>query len=258
MSFPESPVITLVFFLCFSGNNLLFHLHLLSFIFFFFFWVSFPEALSPSLSISLEVFVTHRLSIAPIILYLHPNFTNRVPLFYLGQFYRLCNLLQLPKHPSWSYENKYTLRLSSLTPWGNILLNTVFGLSWNTYISTYFLHPQPPQSSHLHFQSLTITLPSWTSENPSTTRCVLPDTWGQYGSECGTKQALEYIQSSSFWLSSVWNWKVRVKVIQSCPALCNPMDYTSMEFSAPFTPKHILVFHHHTCWNLLCTQSSIN
>ena len=168
VSFSESYVITFLFFSISLGVC-----HCFFFIYYlleFFFWVSFPEALSPSLSISLEVFVTHCLSIAPIILYLHPNLTNKVPLFYLGKFYRLCNVLQLPKHLSWSYENKYTLRPSSLTPWGNILLNTLFGLPWNTYISTHFPRPQPLQSSHLHFQPLTITLPSWTSENTSTTR----------------------------------------------------------------------------------------
>ena len=65
-------------------------------------WNSFSEYLFQKLflQVSLSLFVTHCLSIAPIILYLLPNFTNRVPLFYLGKFYRLCNVLQLPKHPS--------------------------------------------------------------------------------------------------------------------------------------------------------------
>ena len=47
------------FFLCFSGNNLLFHLHLLSFIFFFFFWVSFPESCVITLFFSISLGICH-------------------------------------------------------------------------------------------------------------------------------------------------------------------------------------------------------
>ena len=223
-------------------------------------WNSFSEYLFQKLflQVSLSLFVTHCLSIAPIILYLLPNFTKRVPLFYLGKFYRLCNVLQLPKHPSWSYENKYTLRPSSLTPWGNILLNTVFGLPWNTYISTYFLRPQPPQSSHLHFslwpshyppghlKTLLLQDVSFLTPEGSMVLNVVPSRPWNALSPPPSGSALFEIEK--------WEWKSLSRVL----LFATPWTIQSMEFSAPFTPKHILVFHHHTCWNLLCTQSSIN
>ena len=34
-------------------------------------------------------------------------------------------------------------------------------------------------------------------------------------------------------LTPHWKWKVKVKVARSCPTLCNPIGYKSMEFSRP-------------------------
>ena len=36
-----------------------------------------------------------------------------------------------------------------------------------------------------------------------------------------------------FTTSGTWEREVKVKVTQSCPTLCDPMDYTVMEFSRP-------------------------
>ena len=155
-SFSEYPfqnlVLSLYFiFLHFSEYMPLFLLHLLSFGILFL--SIFFQKVFLQVSLSLWKSLSHIicLLLPSSFTFIQTLLTKCLCFIYLGKFYRLCNVLQLPKHPSWSYENKYTLRLSSLTPWGNTLLNTVCGLPWNTYVSTHFLRPQSPQSSHLLF-----------------------------------------------------------------------------------------------------------
>ena len=127
-----------------------------------------------SLSVSLNVFVILSLSIALIILRPHPHFANKLHLLYLHKSYRLCNILSCPKLPSYKSKNNYTPRQSSLTPWEISFGNCVrFTLEYLDGFLRLPPCPQPPQPSHLLLQSLSVTLPSRTSDNTSIRRVSL-------------------------------------------------------------------------------------
>ena len=52
------------------------------------------------------------------------------------------------------------------------------------------------------------------------------------GDGCGSESGIE----DDFWIWSQINWKMCVKVIQSCSTLCDPMDYSPLGFSVQGTP----------------------
>ena len=165
---------------------------------------NFSLFLFASLSVSLNVFVILSLSIALIILRPHPHFANKLHLLYLHKSYRLCNILSCPKLPSYKSKNNYTPRQSSLTPWEISFGNCVrFTLEYLDGFLRLPPCPQPPQPSHLLLQSLSVTLPSRTSDNTSIRRVSLLTPEG----------------------SIVLNMVLGAWA-QSCPTLCNPMDFS--------------------------------
>ena len=48
-----------------------------------------------------------------------------------------------------------------------------------------------------------------------------------------TSRAGQFLSSHVFQPSLFYKQEVKVKVTQSCPTLCDPMDYPVMEFSRP-------------------------